>query len=145
VHAFLGVPLRRRSLPMGMIGLANRAGGYAQEHEHLLVTYAAQVAIAIYNSQLYDQLKAAKDELERVMVGQFATLKRTQMQNDSGFSNDDIEVLSLVVAGASNAEISAALNWSLPSVKRKLHRISVRLGARSRAQAAAEAVRRGLI
>ena len=145
VHAFLGAPLRRRGLPMGMIGLANRAGGYAEEHEHLLVTYAAQVAIAIHNAQLYDELKATKDELEHVMLGQFATLRRAQMQQDLGLSDEDIQVLALVADGASNDDIGATLNWSLPTVKRSLHDIFAKLGARSRARAAAEAVRRGLI
>lgn len=48
-----------------MIGVANRAGAYDDEHEHLLLTYAAQVAIAIRNAQLYAEIKSAKDELER--------------------------------------------------------------------------------
>ena len=65
VQAFLGVPLRSRGKPMGMIGVANRPDAYTDEHEQLLMTYAAQVAIAIRNAQLYEELKAAKAELER--------------------------------------------------------------------------------
>jgi signal transduction histidine kinase len=65
VRAFLGVPLRLRGEPIGMIGVANRATPYTVEHEHLLMTYAAQVAIAIRNAQLYEELKHAKDDLER--------------------------------------------------------------------------------
>src|SRR5581483_6261427 len=65
VRAFLGAPLRLRGEPIGMIGVANRAGAYDDEHEHLLLTYAAQVAIAIRNAQLYEEIKSAKDELER--------------------------------------------------------------------------------
>jgi len=145
VHEFLGVPLRRRGLPMGMIGVANRAGAYLEEHEHLLLTYAAQVAIAIHNAHLYDELKAAKEELERVMLGQFTALRSAQVKEDVSLSDSDLQVLALVAAGASNADVSAALHWSLPSVKRKLHRICTQLGARSRAQATAEAVRRGVI
>ena len=69
VHAFLGVPLRVREEPIGMIGVANRPAPYDNEHEQLLVTYAAQVAIAIRNAQLYEELKAAKEELERKVDG----------------------------------------------------------------------------
>ena len=65
VQAFLGVPLRSRSTPIGMIGVANRPDAYTEEHEQLLMTYAAQVAIAIRNAQLYEELKAAKADLEQ--------------------------------------------------------------------------------
>ena len=81
-----------RSLRHLILGLVKP--GYAEEHEHLLVTYAAQVAIAIHNAQLYDELKATKDELEHVMLGQFATLRRAQMQQDLGLSDEDIQVLA---------------------------------------------------
>ena len=63
-RAFLGVPLLVRDKPIGMIGVANRPTPYEDEHEQLLVTYAAQVAIAICNAQLYEELKAAKEALE---------------------------------------------------------------------------------
>jgi signal transduction histidine kinase len=63
-RAFLGVPLLVRDKPIGMIGVANRPTPYDDEHEQLLVTYAAQVAIAICNAQLYEELKAAKEALE---------------------------------------------------------------------------------
>ena len=65
VHTFLGVPLRIREAPIGMIGVANRATPYEDEHEHLLMTYAAQVAIVIRNAQLYEELTSAKAELEQ--------------------------------------------------------------------------------
>jgi signal transduction histidine kinase len=65
VKAFLGVPLRSRGIPMGMIGVANRPDAYTEAHEHLLMTYAAQVAIAIRNAQLYKELKATKADLEQ--------------------------------------------------------------------------------
>lgn len=65
VLTFLGVPLRHRDSPIGMIGVANRLEPYNDEHEHLLMTYAAQVAIVLHNAQLYEELKAAKDELEQ--------------------------------------------------------------------------------
>ena len=69
VRKFLGVPLRIREEPIGMIGVANRADPYEEEHEHLLMTYAAQVAIVIRNAQLYEELTAAKTELkEKVSI-----------------------------------------------------------------------------
>jgi len=65
VRAFLGVPLLVREKPIGMIGVANRPTPYGDEHEQLLVTYAAQVAIVISNAKLYEELMAAKEDLER--------------------------------------------------------------------------------
>ena len=63
-HSFLGVPLRTHESPIGMIGVANRATPYEDNHESLLMTYAGQVAIAITNARLNDALAAAKAELE---------------------------------------------------------------------------------
>jgi DNA-binding NarL/FixJ family response regulator len=81
--------------------------------------------------------------LDRVLQ-QFTELRRSQVRQDTGLSDEDIRVLGLIAAGASNEEIGAALNWSIASVKRKMQHIFERLGVTSRAQAAAEAVRRGL-
>ena len=64
VHTFLGVPLHMGGAPFGMIGVANRPAPYADDHVHLLTTYAAQVAIAIRNAQLNAELQAAKADLE---------------------------------------------------------------------------------
>lgn len=64
VGTFLGVPLRIRNKPIGMIGLANRPDPYNDDHEQLLMTYAAQVAIVIRNTQLYEQLTATNEALE---------------------------------------------------------------------------------
>jgi two-component system sensor histidine kinase DegS len=65
VVTFLGVPLRIQDVPIGMIGVANRPQPYDDEHEQLLLTYAAQVAIVIRNTQLYEELALANEALER--------------------------------------------------------------------------------
>ena len=65
VRAFLGVPLRLREQTIGMIGAANKTIEYTDEDEHLLVIYASLVAIAINNANLYEQLRASRQELER--------------------------------------------------------------------------------
>lgn len=65
VRTFLGVPLRVRNRPIGMIGVANRATVYQDDHEQLLMTYAAQIAIVMRNVQLYEELSAANSRLEQ--------------------------------------------------------------------------------
>lgn len=78
VGAFLGVPLRIRDVPMGMIGLANRPSPYDDEHEQLLMTYAAQVAIVIRNAQLYEQLTSANEALERKVASRTQELEEAK-------------------------------------------------------------------
>lgn len=78
VRAFLGVPLRVREKPIGMIGVANRPVPYDDDHEQLLVTYAAQVAIAIRNAQLYEELTTAKVDLEHKVVARTQELQEAK-------------------------------------------------------------------
>ncbi len=60
-------------------------------------------------------------------------------------SEEERRILRLLANGASNAKIAADLYLSETTVKRKLQEIFEKLDVHSRAQAAAEAVRRGLI
>ena len=78
------------------------------------------------------------------MLSQFSQMRASQIQQEVGLSEQDIEVLRRLAAGASNDEIGVDLGWSKASVKRKVQHIFDQLGVTTRAQAAAEAVRRGL-
>lgn len=78
VNAFLGVPLRVQDAPIGMIGVANRPEPYDQEHEQLLMTYAAQVAIVIRNAKLYEELSAVNEELERKVASRTQQLRKAK-------------------------------------------------------------------
>jgi len=78
VVTFLGVPLRSNDIPIGMIGVANRPDPYDTDHEQLLMTYAAQVAIVIRNAQLYEQLKTANQELERKVTNRTDQLQKAK-------------------------------------------------------------------
>jgi len=57
----------------------------------------------------------------------------------------ELEVLRLLAAGNSNKEIAAALGISEDTVKQHVSRILVKLKANDRAQATAEAIRRGIV
>lgn len=78
VNAFLGVPLRVHDVPIGMIGVANRPEPYDDGHEQLLMTYAAQVAIVIRNAKLYEEITAAKKELERKVASRTRQLREAK-------------------------------------------------------------------
>jgi DNA-binding CsgD family transcriptional regulator len=64
--------------------------------------------------------------------------------NDSGLTARELEVLTLVADGLSDAEIAARLYLSPHTVHRHLANIRSKLGLSSRAAVAAYAVRRGL-
>lgn len=78
VGTFLGVPLRIQDEPIGMIGLANRPEPYEDDHEQLLMTYAAQVAIVIRNAQLYEQLQATNEALEQKVARRTRQLEKAK-------------------------------------------------------------------
>jgi two-component system response regulator DevR len=84
-------------------------------------------------------------ELLDRMLHQFAQVRYHQIQQEAGLSDQDLQVLQRVVAGASNDEIARELGWSKASIKRKVQHIFDQLGVMTRTQAAAEAVRRGLV
>jgi DNA-binding NarL/FixJ family response regulator len=64
---------------------------------------------------------------------------------DSPFDEVDREILAALADGASNSDIASRLFISDSTVKRRLRSIFDRLGANRRAEAVAEAVRRGLV
>jgi DNA-binding NarL/FixJ family response regulator len=57
----------------------------------------------------------------------------------------ELAVLQLLAAGLANKDIGARLSIGLPSVKAHIVGVYRKLGVRNRAQAAAAAVRQGLI
>lgn len=73
--------------------------------------------------------------------------KITRQKNliEKGLDDSDLEILSAIAGGASNKEIAQKLYWSEATVKRKIQDILEKLGVSNRAQAIAEAIRRGWI
>lgn len=65
--------------------------------------------------------------------------------NDSVFSDEEVRILRLLIAGASNDQMSAELYISVATVKRKLQHIFNKLNVQNRAQAAAVIVQRNLV
>jgi DNA-binding NarL/FixJ family response regulator len=61
------------------------------------------------------------------------------------FNDQELGIIRLLIAGASNDQIAADLYMSVASVKRKLRQIFTKLDVQNRAQAAAVIVQRNLI
>ena len=79
------------------------------------------------------------------VLRQFQTLAQSSPANGPGVSDEELSVLRLIAEGATNEEIAKEKYWSARTAKRKVEEIVAKLGAKNRAQAAADAVRKGLI
>ncbi len=79
------------------------------------------------------------------MMRQFQAIATEKVRADSGLTDQELQVLQLIAAGATNKEIADKLYWSEVTVKRKTQDIFEKLGVANRAQAVAEATRRGLL
>ena len=60
------VPLFHKGRIIGVLDLEHtRTGFFNEEHERMLTTLAAQVAIAIENARLYQKVRSQEQQLER--------------------------------------------------------------------------------
>lgn len=82
---------------------------------------------------------------ERVVQRLLSTGEPQAKTSDIELDDEERQILHLLSEGASNTDIAAQLYMSSTSVKRKLRHIFDKLNVQTRAQAAAEAVRRGLV
>ncbi|MBN1679727.1 MAG: GAF domain-containing sensor histidine kinase [Anaerolineae bacterium] len=66
-RSLLGVPMRHKNQPIGVLESVNKKeGAWTQEDRHNMMILAAQSAVAITNAQLLDQLQRAYDELDQL-------------------------------------------------------------------------------
>src|SRR5438270_1267878 len=81
VRTFLGVPLLFGSEVLGMLGVANRDGGYDRQQERLLSVFANQVAVAIRNARLYEEQRGMIARLQQLR-GQVEAAERERLLDD---------------------------------------------------------------
>jgi signal transduction histidine kinase len=81
VRTFLGTPLVFGSEVLGMLGVANRQGGYDKQQERLLSVFANQVAVAIRNARLYEEQRNMIARLQRLR-GQVEAAERDRLLDD---------------------------------------------------------------
>ena len=116
----------------------------AGAHGYLLKSVSDEALVGAIHAVQRGERLISPALLDR-MLQQFAEVRRMQVQSEVGLSDEDLQMLRMVAAGANNEEIAAALCCSTTSAKRKAQAIFEKLGAATRTQAAVEAVRRGLI
>jgi len=83
--------------------------------------------------------------LVSTMLSDYQLLSREKAIREVGLDSSDLEILAAIASGASNKEIAQQLYWSEATVKRRVQDILEKFGATNRAQAIAEALRRGWI
>ena len=74
-----------------------------------------------------------------------AQLNRAHRGLGSDLSNRELEVLDLLATGAANKEIATSLSLSVNTVRNHVQQVLVKLGAHSKLEAVATAVREGII
>ncbi len=79
------------------------------------------------------------------VMREFQDLAKEKTRTDSGLSDQELRVLRMIADGATNKEIAEKLFWSEVTVKRKVQDILEKMGVANRAQAVAEAGKRGLL
>jgi DNA-binding NarL/FixJ family response regulator len=113
-------------------------------HGYLLKSSSAEVLADAIRA-----VHAGERRLSPALVGkaleQLEVLSQAQAQSESGLSTQELQLLKLIADGASTQDMAQALYLSERTVKRKIQDILAKLGAASRAQAVAEAFKRGIL
>jgi DNA-binding NarL/FixJ family response regulator len=113
-------------------------------HGYLLKSASAEVLADAIRA-----VHAGQRRLGPIVAGkaleQLEALSRARLRAESGLSDQELQLLQLLADGASTQDMIRALYLSERTIKRKVQDILTKLGASSRAQAVAEAFKRGLL
>ncbi|HNB51040.1 MAG TPA: response regulator transcription factor, partial [Anaerolineales bacterium] len=136
INARLGTPpfLARTQYYYSAMLLARKQGA-DREKAFQLLEQAHDMAQELGMSHLMEQI-------QRLLVGE--PLREPSLPTPHGLTAREAQVLQLIAAGRSTKEIAAALFISNPTVERHITHIYQKIGARSRAEATAFALRHGL-
>ncbi|HBY99672.1 MAG: response regulator transcription factor [Ardenticatenaceae bacterium] len=113
-------------------------------HGYLLKNSSHEVLTSAIRAVHAGQRLVAAEQISKVLE-QFETLAQRQAREESGLTDVELKILEHLARGDSYDEMSAQLYLSEPTIKRKIQGILTKMGANSRTQAVAEAIRRGLI
>ena len=83
IHSWLGTPLLIGNEPIGMIALdKHEPGFYTEEHARLAEAFAAQAAIAVANSQLFEAEREQRELAEALAQGAKMLLSAGAVQSN---------------------------------------------------------------
>jgi len=132
VRTFLGVPLQIGTVVIGMIGVANKRGGYDRGDERLLGTFANQVAVAIDNAWLYERQRAMIEGLQQLHQ-RLDDVERDQLlgherERIAAGLHDEIEqsvfTLGMRLSSLLDADLEASTAAQLQDVRQQLSGVS---------------------
>lgn len=113
--------------------------------EGYMLKSASQESLADSIRQVARGERLLSPDLVGKMMREFKDLANDKARAESGLTDQELEVLRMIAAGATNKEIAEKLYWSEVTVKRKVQDILEKMGVANRAQAVAEAGKRGLL
>ena len=119
---------------------ALRAGAYA----YLLKSTSDDVLVDSIR-RVYQGEHLLSPFLIDKVLREFQIMSKAYSRSQTDLSEQELRILDSLAQGATTEEISKGMYLSERTIKRKIQNIKDRLGARSRAQAVAEAIKRGLI
>jgi signal transduction histidine kinase len=129
IHSFLGVPLRLGDTVIGMIGVANKPGGYDSGDERLLSTFAGQVAMAVDSARLYQrqrQVIAEPQQLHERLIEAEPQLIARERERIAGALHDRIEQQMFTIGVRLNALLEDhSLNHVVTEQLRGLRQLSI--------------------
>lgn len=113
-------------------------------HGYLLKNTAHE-GLTLAIRQVHSGQRLLTSEQANKVLVQFEELARKQARDELALSDVEVLILELLASGKTYQEMSEQLYLSEPTIKRKVQVILTKMGVNSRAQAVAEAIRRGLI
>ena len=117
IHSFLSVPLRLGDTVIGMIGVANKPGGYDSGDERLLSTFAGQVAVAVDSARLH----------QRHVIAEPEQLLARERERIAGVLHDRIEQeIFTIGVGLDGLLEDPSLNYAVTEQLRGLRQLSVK-------------------
>jgi DNA-binding NarL/FixJ family response regulator len=119
---------------------AFRAGAYA----YLLKNSSDETVVETIRLVQQGKRLLSPSLMDQVLR-QLHLLAQAHASLEHKLSQDEVHVLARIANGATNEEIAGEIHWSERTVKRKIEEITIKLGARNRAQAVAIAIKEGLI
>lgn len=119
---------------------ALRAGA----HGYLLKSSPASIVVEAIRQVHQGKHMLSPHLMDRVLE-QFEELAKVKAKYQSGLSEEELKLLALIAEGATNETIADDMHWAQRTVRRKVDMIILKMGVKNRAQAVADAVKKGLI
>jgi DNA-binding NarL/FixJ family response regulator len=113
-------------------------------HGFLLKTAPYEVLVEAVR-EVYEGRKLLTPEQITRVVGWFQELARDRARDETGLSDTELQILECLAGGETYEEIADHLYLSERTVKRKVQSAIEKMGAKSRTEVVAMALRRGLI